>query len=117
MKLTPSQCMWIAVIACVVLSTTMDGVSTQFWKKQNYWLLIPILIVSPCVFLLFGYVGSQNGLALASSLTNSLIVIGPIMVGLIFFSEWEKMTLPLYVGMFLIVAGIAIVVWFRTEGG
>jgi hypothetical protein len=39
------------------------------------------------VFLAFGYVGSHFGLAKASSLTNTLVVIGPILVGIIFRGE------------------------------
>lgn len=105
----------VAVLTCAVLSTLTDALSTQFWKKPSWPLGIAFVSLSPFVFLAFGYVGSKFGLSVASSLTNSLIVIGPIVVGLIVFGEWQKMTIPLYIGLGLIVAGIIIIAIYRTD--
>lgn len=116
-KITPNGWAWIAVITCVLLSTTADALSTQCWKRQSWLFGIATIVISPFVFIAFGYVGHRYGLSIASSLTNSFIVIGPILVGLILFSEWKRMNVPLYIGMALIVAGITIIVLYRKETG
>lgn len=114
-KMTPNGWAWVAVFVCVVLSTAADALSTQCWKKQSWPLGVAVIVISPFVFFAFGYVGHRYGLSIASSLTNSLIVIGPILVGLILFSEWKKMNAPLCIGMALIVIGITVIVLYKRE--
>ena len=58
--------------------------------------------------------GRHFGLAVASSLTNTLIVAGPILVGLIFRQEIRRLSLPQMVGMTLPVAGIVTLAWNRS---
>ncbi len=107
----------VAALICVILSTTADTLSTQYWKKQSWPLLVTLIVISPCVFFAFGYVGHNYGLSIASCLTNSFIVICPILVGLIAFSEWKQMSLPVYIGMVMIVIGITMIVIFKKEAG
>jgi len=114
---TPNTWAWAAVLACVLLSTTADALSTQCWKKQSWPLGVAVVVLAPFVFLAFGYVGRTYGLSIASSLTNSLIVVGPIIVGLIVYSEWKQMSAPLYLGIAMIVIGITIIVIYKKETG
>ena len=73
---------WSAVLACAALSTLADTLGTVWWEQKKIWMLMAVIGLAPLVFLAFGYVGSHFGLAKASSLTNTLIVIGPVLVGI-----------------------------------
>ncbi len=106
-----------AVLTCAVLSTITDALSVQFWKKQNWGLGMLVILIAPCVFFAFGYAGNKYGLSIASCITNSLVVIGPILVGLFLFSEWKNMTWQVYLGMAFVVIGITIVVLFNRDTG
>jgi hypothetical protein len=114
-KLSGDQLAWLFVVLCVILSTAADTVSTIMWERKSRSYLVVMLVLAPMVFATFGYIGSHFGLSIASSLTNSLIVIGPITIGLIFREEWKNMPWQVYVGMAMIVIGITIVVVFRPE--
>ena len=89
---------WSAVLACAALSTVTDTLG-----------------LSPLVFLAFGYVGSQFGLAKASSLTNTLVVIGPILVGIFLRGELRQLSAVEVAGMALAVAGIILLTVFSPR--
>jgi multidrug transporter EmrE-like cation transporter len=101
------------VILCALLSTLTDTLGTLWWEKKNLSILFGTILLSPLVFLSFGYVGRHFGLAIASSLTNTLIVAGPILVGLIFRQEIRRLSLYQMIGMILLVAGITLLACFR----
>lgn len=104
---------WMAVILCAGLSTLTDTLGTLWWEKKETSLLWATILLSPLVFLSFGYVGRHFGLAMASSLTNTLIVAGPILVGLILRQEIRRLSAPQMIGMTLLLAGIVLLAWFR----
>ncbi len=104
---------WSSVIVCAALSTLTDTLGTIWWEKKQTSILVATILLSPVVFLSFGYVGSHFGLARASSLTNTLIVAGPILVGLIFRQELRQLCLPHVIGMGFIVTGITLLALFR----
>ena len=104
---------WSAVLACAALSTIADTLGTVWWEQKKLWVLLAMIGLAPLVFLAFGYVGSHFGLAKASSLTNTLIVAGPILVGLIFRQEIRRLSLSQMIGMTLLVAGITVLACFR----
>ena len=106
---------WSAVLACAALSTVADTLGTVWWEQKKTWVLLAILGISPLVFLAFGYVGSHFGLAKASSLTNTLVVIGPILVGILFRGELRQLSSVELVGMGLAVAGIALLTVFSPR--
>ena len=106
---------WWAVLFCAALSTLTDTLGTLWWEKKDFPLLLATLFLSPLVFLSFGYVGSHFGLAVASSLTNSLIVAGPILVGLILRQEIHRLSTAQVAGMALLVAGICVLAWCRPS--
>ena len=106
---------WFAVMACAILSTIADTLGTTWWEEKKMWMLLGILGLSPLVFLAFGYVGSHFGLAKASSLTNTLVVIGPLLIGIIFRGELRQLSAVEMVGMVLAVAGIVLLTAFGAR--
>ena len=106
---------WGAVLLCAVLSTLTDTLGTLWWEKKDFPLLLATIFLSPLVFLSFGYVGRHFGLAMASTLTNTLIVAGPILVGLVLRQEIRRLSTPQMVGMTLLVAGICVLAWSRPS--
>jgi multidrug transporter EmrE-like cation transporter len=54
-------------------------------------------------------------LAKASSLTNTLVVIGPILVGILFRGELRQLSPVELLGMGLAVAGIALLTVFSPQ--
>ena len=106
---------WSAVLACAALSTIADTLGTTWWEQKKLWMLLAIVGLSPLVFLTFGYVGSQFGLAKASSLTNTLVVIGPILVGIFLRGELRQLSAVEVAGMALAVAGIILLTVFSPR--
>ena len=106
---------WAAVVGCAVLSTLTDTLGTLWWEKKDLSILLGTILLSPLVFLSFGYVGRHFGLAVASSLTNSLIVAGPILVGLVLRQEIRRLSFPQMLGMGLLVAGITLIALARPS--
>jgi multidrug transporter EmrE-like cation transporter len=106
---------WSAVLVCAALSTLADTLGTSWWEQKRLWMLLSILGLSPLVFLAFGYVGSHFGLAKASSLTNTLVVIGPILVGIIFRGELRQLSAVELAGIVLALAGIALLTVFSPR--
>jgi drug/metabolite transporter (DMT)-like permease len=102
-------------LACAALSTLADTLGTSWWEQKKLWMLLAILGLSPLVFLAFGYVGSHFGLAKASSLTNTLVVIGPILVGIIFRGELRQLSAVELAGIVLALAGIALLTIFSPR--
>lgn len=105
---------WILVIGNVALAVTADTVSTLWAKGEKvntlwFWL---ILLLGPAVFLSFGQIAHRTGLAVASSVANTLLVLTSMSVGLIFFNEWRNITTIQYVGMGLAIAGIILMLFF-----
>ena len=107
---------WVAVAICAALSTLTDTLGTVWWEKKQSIVLIATLLLAPLVFLSFGYVGSHFGLARASSLTNSLIVAGPIFVGILFRQELRQLSPIHIIGISLIVTGITLLAVFPPSG-
>ena len=107
---------WVAVAICAILSTLTDTLGTVWWEKKQSIVLVATLLLAPLVFLSFGYVGSHFGLARASSLTNSLIVAGPVLVGILFRQELRHLSSIQIIGMSLIVAGITLLAVSRPSG-
>jgi multidrug transporter EmrE-like cation transporter len=106
---------WLMVLVCAGLSTLADTLGTAWWEQKNMGMLLAIAVIAPFVFLAFGYVGSHFGLAKASSLTNTLVVIGPILVGIIFRGELRQLSTVELAGMAMAVAGIVLMTVFSPR--
>ena len=102
---------YIIVAAAVAISA--NSISA-IWAKQDdkfsIWLLAVVLI-SPLVFITYGLVTSRVGVALASSIIDSLLIVGTIAIGLIFFHEWNKILSLQYVGMAFALFGILLILF------
>jgi hypothetical protein len=105
---------WTAILVCTILSTLTDTLGTLWWERKQTALLIATIALSPLVFLSFGYVGSHLGLARASGLTNSLIVAGPILIGITFRHELRQLALPQIFGMAFVLLGITLLALFKA---
>ena len=105
---------WTAILVCTILSTLTDTLGTLWWERKQTSLLIVTIALSPLVFLSFGYIGSHFGLARASSLTNSLIVAGPILIGITFRHELRQLAIPQIFGMAFILIGITLLALFKA---
>jgi hypothetical protein len=114
-RLPEEQAVWIFLIFNVIVCTTVDTVSTMAWEKKSGAYFTATILIAPFVFLSFGFIGSKFGLSIAASLTNSLVVIGPVLVGLIFRKEWKGMPWQLYLGMLLVVVGITVIAIFKPS--
>ncbi len=105
----------LTLLACVSLSTLTDTLSVSWAKTGNMWHLLWVILLAPFVFIFFGLSGKHTGLAITSTLTNSLIVIGPVLVGLIIFKEWKAISWPQYVGIGLVLVGITLCAFFGKK--
>jgi hypothetical protein len=74
-----------------------------------------MVMIAPLVYGTFGLVGSFYGLSVAASIINSLVVVGPVIVGLVFRDEWEKMHWQVYLGMACILVGITLIVLYKPK--
>ena len=106
---------WLVVLICAGLSTLADTLGTIWWEQKKMWVLVAVTGIAPFVFLTFGYVGSHFGLAKASSLTNTLVVIGPILVGIFFRGELRQLSPVEMAGMALAVSGIILLTAFNSD--
>lgn len=107
--------LWIlAIIGSVGIAALADSVSVLWVKgesKISIYLLF-LFFLGPLVFITFGLVTTKSGLAIASGVVNSLLVLSSISVGLFIFGEWSRISILQYIGMGLAVAGIALMLFF-----
>lgn len=101
------------VVGCAALSTLADTMGTLYWERRSLPHLLFTIVIAPFVFILFGWVGASQGLATASGYTNSLIVAGPILVGLLFRRELAQVSVAQVIGLLFIFVGIGLVALTR----
>ena len=101
------------ILIAVVVAVSANSISA-IWAKQDskfsVWLWA-VILVSPLVFITYGLVTSRIGVALASSVIDSLLVVGTIAVGLILFKEWDKILGLQYVGMAFALLGVLLIIF------
>ncbi len=111
--------LWVlAIISSVGLAALADSVSVLWAKgesKLSMYLLF-LFLLGPLVFITFGLVTTKSGLAIASGVVNSLLVITSISIGLFVFGEWSRISVSQYIGMGLAIAGIALMLFFPKNG-
>lgn len=109
---------WFYIVAAVAIALAGNSVSAIWAKgddKTSLWLLA-VLLVSPMVFLSFGFVTSKLGLAVTSGVVDSLLTICTMLVGILFFQEWSKISVFQYLGMILAIFGIYLMIMFPKAG-
>lgn len=109
---------WIAaIVSSVSIAALTDSISVLWAKgedKISIYLLF-IFLLSPVVFISFGLVTTRSGLAIASGVVNSLLVISSISIGLFVFGEWSRLSVFQYIGMGLALVGIILMLFFSKE--
>ncbi len=103
----------IYIVIAVAVALSANSLSA-IWAKQDsklsIWLLAVVLI-SPFVFITYGLVTARIGVAVASGTVDALLTISTIMVGLILFKEWDKLSGFQYAGIALSLAGIVLMIF------
>jgi multidrug transporter EmrE-like cation transporter len=100
----------LVLIANLALAIGANAVGTtwaQGGMKANL-AFVAILLISPLVFLSFGFVAARLGLAAASATIDTLLTVGTMLAGLIWFGEWHEMSARSMVGLSLALAGIVV---------
>ena len=95
------------------MAVSANSISAIWAKQENKfspWLWA-VVLVSPLVFITYGLVTSRFGLALASSIIDSSLIVGTIIVGLILFKEWDKILGLQYAGMAVALLGILLILF------
>lgn len=101
------------IIVAVIVAVFANSISTIWARQENKfspWLWA-VILVSPLVFITYGLVTSRIGMSLASSVIDSLMIIGSIAVGLFFFGETNKIIGLQYLGMGLAVLGVLLIIF------
>ena len=101
------------ILVAVGIAVSANSISAVWAKQENRlspWLLA-VILVSPLVFITYGLVTSKIGVALASSVIDSLMIVGSIIVGLFLFKEWDKIIGLQYLGMGLAVLGVLLIIF------
>lgn len=105
----------IGAVAIALLGNSISAIWAKSDEKFSLWLLA-ILIIAPMVFILFGVVTSKIGLAISSGVIDSLLTVSSVLVGLIVFQEWQRVTVLQYLGMALALAGIFLMLFSPKAG-
>ena len=67
-----------------------------------------MLALSPLVFITFGRVTAQTGLASGSAIVDSLLTVTTVVIGLVVMQEWRKLSMDNFLGILLVLIGV----WF-----
>jgi maltodextrin utilization protein YvdJ len=105
---------WAFIVGAVIVAALGNAVSTIWANQENkvsVW-LFAMLIISPAVFISFGLTASRTGLAVAAGAVDLSLTLVTIVIGLIGFNEWSKISPVQYLGIGLATAGIALLVFF-----
>ena len=100
---------WIAL--SILIFTICDSLSKMWGLTMSFWPLLGIIISTPAAYFLFGRVTRDTGLAVGSSVINAGNVVSAMIVGIIFFSEWERISTQQYVGMLCAIIGIVLMLF------
>lgn len=108
--------LWWGLIVVATIPFVLGDTLSKIWAEGGPWAwpaFAAIVVIAPIGYMLFGWMAKRSGLALASGLINSLLVLGTMLVGLVIMREWNKVTPPQYVGMALAFAGIILMLLFE----
>ena len=104
---------FLYVLIAVVVAVSANSIGAIWAKQDNKfspW-LIAVILISPLVFITYGLVTTRIGMSLASSVIDSLMIIGSIAVGLFLFHEANKIIGLQYLGMSLAVVGVLLIIF------
>lgn len=99
------------VFVAVSVALFANYLAALWGSSNNFWsfLLLAVVLVSPFVFITFGIVTSRIGVAIGSGTIDSLLTVSTMLVGLLIFGEWNKLSSLQYVGLMLVLIGLIII--------
>ncbi len=99
---------WLYVLVALGIAVTANYIGATWAAKENWltWWLLLICLVSPFVFITFGLVTARVGVAIGSGTLDALLTISTVIMGLIIFHEWDKISLYQSIGLGFVVLGI-----------
>ena len=105
-----SQLLFLVILA-VGIALLANYLAATWATRDNKWslLLLAIVVLSPFVFITFGLVTERIGVALGSGTIDSLLTISTVMLGLLAFGEWNKLSTYQYLGLLLVLTGLIII--------
>jgi hypothetical protein len=110
---------WFFIVIAVGIAVVANSVSA-IWaagsNKFSIWLLA-IMLISPLVFITYGLITTKLGVARTSGTIDSLLAVSSILVGLILFQEWHKVTLLQFFGMVFVSIGIFLMLFTAKHVG
>ncbi len=109
---------WLYVIGAVAVALFANYLAATWASKDNKFslLLLAVVIVSPFVFITFGLVTSRIGVAVGSGTIDALLTLGTVMMGLVLFQEWSKLSMYQYAGLAFVLVGIILLqISLKTE--
>ncbi|HZH98434.1 MAG TPA: hypothetical protein VEX38_05640 [Fimbriimonadaceae bacterium] len=100
----------VFLVAVAVGLALLANLTSMLWAiapAKWGWLAVTLLL-SPLVFLSFGFVASRLGLAVAAATVDALLVVATVVLGLLYFREWERVSAPQGLGVALALCGVAL---------
>ena len=106
----------LAMVGSAASFSFCDALSKNWAEGQplSKWLFY-LVVLAPVAYLIFGYITKQFGLALTGSIVNILIVLFTILIGLFYYHEWQMITPIGYIGIFLAVIALFLIIFFGSR--
>lgn len=117
MDLTRKFRIWAYVIVAVAIAVFTNSISAIWAEQDNRfsWWLLAVVVLAPFVFITFGLVTEKVGVAVAAGTIDSLLTISTVLVGLIFFNEWDELSLWQYIGLVSVLLGVVLLQFEHRE--
>lgn len=97
---------WLVIGGAVAVAALTNSVAALWAQNMHSMYFVLLLILSPFVFISFGIVSASKGLSIASGLIDTLLVVTTVIIGLVFFEEWKKISIMQCIGLALACSGI-----------
>lgn len=99
---------WASTLGAVAVAVAANSISAIWAEHKNKftWWLVALILISPLVFITFGLVTAEVGVAVGAGTMDSLLSLSTITIGLIFFREKHKLSTYQYWGLLCISIGI-----------
>lgn len=112
---------YLLITGAVAVAALTNYISAHWAKsfiqggdKTSFWFIF-MLVMSPLVFVTFGLVSEKLGLSVAAGTIDAALTVTTIMVGLLFFGEWNKLSTPQYIGLAMIIIALVLLVAFPKK--
>lgn len=92
-------------VAIALLANSVSAIWAAGDSKFSLW-LVAVLLISPLVFISFGLLTTKLGVSITSGTIDSLLTVSTVLVGLIAFGEWHKISIWQGFGLVLVLTGM-----------